>query len=161
MFHFHVSTCWLSTHSRDETYGFNVSLLVSMFHFKKHCGSDLKTLRERFKNTVGAIQKHCGSAQSLSQRFEKWNMKLKMKHRRQMFHHSKTIDNQTFYKEKWNMKDKVRQYKSLRTTCKRIRDAALSTFIHHYTFAAKSKSIKYDSRRTIRVGMETIPCTTQ
>lgn len=44
---------------------------------------------------------------------------------------------------------------------KRIRDAALSTFIHHYTFAAKSKSIKYDSRRTIRVGMETIPCTTQ
>ena len=34
-------------------------------------------------------------------------------------------------------------------TCKRIRDAALSTFIHHYTFAAKSKSIKYDSRRTI------------
>ena len=34
-------------------------------------------------------------------------------------------------------------------TGKRIRDAALSTFIHHYTFAAKSKSIKYDSRRTI------------
>ena len=32
---------------------------------------------------------------------------------------------------------------------KRIRDAALSTFSHHYTFAAKSKSIKYDSRRTI------------
>lgn len=32
---------------------------------------------------------------------------------------------------------------------KRIRDAALSTFIHHYTFAAKSKSIKYDSRRTV------------
>ena len=24
---------------------------------------------------------------------------------------------------------------------KRIRDAALSTFIHHYTFAAKSKSL--------------------
>ena len=48
-----------------------------------------------------------------------------------------------------------------KTLSKRIRDAALSTFIHHYTFAAKSKSIKYDSRRTIRVGMETIPCTTQ
>ena len=55
------------------------------------------------------------------------------------------------------MKDKSKVLK----TCKRIRDAALSTFIHHYTFAAKSKSIKYDSRRTIRVGMETIPCTTQ
>ena len=38
---------------------------------------------------------------------------------------------------------------SLPTSGKRIRDAALSTFIHHYTFAAKSKSIKYDSRRTI------------
>ena len=49
----------------------------------------------------------------------------------------------------------------IRKGCKRIRDAALSTFIHHYTFAAKSKSIKFDSRRTIRVGMETIPCTTQ
>ena len=37
----------------------------------------------------------------------------------------------------------------LRLYSKRIRDAALSSFIHHYTFAAKSKSIKYDSRRTI------------
>ena len=51
--------------------------------------------------------------------------------------------------------------RACRRVRKRIRDAALSTFIHHYTFAAKSKSIKYDSRRTIRVGMETIPCTTQ
>ena len=58
------------------------------------------------------------------------------------------------------MKDKIKVLKTYRD-CKRIRDAALSTFIHHYTFAAKSKSIKYDSRRTIRVGMETIPCTTQ
>ena len=38
-----------------------ISLLVSMFHYKntegekqKHCGSDLKTLWERFKNTEGA-----------------------------------------------------------------------------------------------------------
>lgn len=58
------------------------------------------------------------------------------------------------------MKDKSKVLKTYRDG-KRIRDAALSTFIHHYTFAAKSKSIKYDSRRTIRVGMETIPCTTQ
>ena len=49
----------------NETYDSYVSLLVSMFHSKntegekqKHCGSDLKTLWERFKNTVGAIQKH-------------------------------------------------------------------------------------------------------
>ena len=47
--------------SKAETYDFYVSLLVSMFHTKntegekqKHCGSDLKTLRERFQNTEGA-----------------------------------------------------------------------------------------------------------
>ena len=50
---------------KAETYDFYVSFLVSMFHSKntegekqKHCGSDLKTLWERFKNTEGAIQKH-------------------------------------------------------------------------------------------------------
>ena len=79
MFHFYVSIDWLSTHSRDETYDFNVSLLVSMFHFKK-------TLRERFKNTVGEIQKHWGSDETLPQCFKKWNMKLKMKHWIRMFH---------------------------------------------------------------------------
>ena len=47
--------------STTETYDFYVSLLISMFHTKntegekqKHCGSDLKTLRERFQNTEGA-----------------------------------------------------------------------------------------------------------
>ena len=47
--------------SKAETYDFYVSFLVSMFHSKntegekqKHCGSDIKTLRERFKNTEGA-----------------------------------------------------------------------------------------------------------
>ena len=55
MFHFYVSTCWLSILSNAETYDFYVSFLVSMFHSKntegekqKHCGSDLKTLWERF-----------------------------------------------------------------------------------------------------------------
>ena len=50
---------------KDETYDFYVSFLVSMFHSKKntegekqkHCGSDLKTLWERFKNTEGAIMR--------------------------------------------------------------------------------------------------------
>ena len=44
-----------------ETYDFYVSFLVSMFHTKntvgekqKHCGSDTKTLWERFQNTEGA-----------------------------------------------------------------------------------------------------------
>ena len=55
MFHFYVSTYWLSILSKAETYDFYVSFLVSMFHSKntegekqKHCGSDSKTLRERF-----------------------------------------------------------------------------------------------------------------
>ena len=71
--------------SKAETYDFYISLLVSMFHTKntegekqKHCGSDLKTLWERFKNTE--------SVKALSQCFEKWNMKLKVKHWSRMFH---------------------------------------------------------------------------
>ena len=47
--------------SKAETLEFNVSFLVSMFHFKntegekqKDNGSDHKTLWERFKNTEGA-----------------------------------------------------------------------------------------------------------
>ena len=73
--------------SKAETYDFYVSLLVSMFHTKntegekqKHCGSDTKTQWERYQNTMGAIQKHSGSVKALPQCFEKWNMKLKMKH---------------------------------------------------------------------------------
>ena len=32
---------------------------------QKHCGSDIKTLWERFKNTVGEKQKHSGSVKAL------------------------------------------------------------------------------------------------
>ena len=67
MFHFYIPTHWLSKLLKAETYDFYVSFLVSMFHTKntegekqKHCGSDSKTLWERFKNTVGAIKRsHC------------------------------------------------------------------------------------------------------
>ena len=90
-FIFYVSTCWLSILSKAETYDFYVSFLVSMFHSKKHWGRKTKTLWKRFKNTVGAIQKHWGSDNALPQRFEKWNMKLKMKHPSQMFHFSKWL----------------------------------------------------------------------
>ena len=53
--------------SKAETLEFNVSFLVSMFHFKntegekqKDNGSDHKTLRERSQNTVGACNRsHC------------------------------------------------------------------------------------------------------
>ena len=107
MFHFYVSTRWLSTHSIDETYDFNVSLLVSMFHLQKHCGSDSKTQWERFKTSVGAIQKHWGSDNTLPQCFKKWNMKLKWNMKVLCF----TFLNSwysSYYKEKWNMKDKTK-----------------------------------------------------
>ena len=61
MFHFYVSTYWLSILLKAEIYDFYVSFLVSMFHSKntegekqKHCGSDSKPLWEQFKNTEGA-----------------------------------------------------------------------------------------------------------
>ena len=47
--------------SKTETLNFDVSFLLSMFHSQKHSGRKTKTLWERFKNTEGAIQKHCGS----------------------------------------------------------------------------------------------------
>ena len=85
MFHFYISTYWLSILLKAETYDFYVSFLLSMFHSKKHWGRKTKTLWERFKTSVGAIQKHCGSVKALPQCFEKWNMKLKMKHKSRMF----------------------------------------------------------------------------
>ena len=98
MFHFYISARWLSILSKAETYDLYVSLLVSIFHTKntegekqKHCGSDSKPLWERFKTSVGAIQKHWGSVKVLPQCFEKWNMKLKMKHKSCMFHFSKWL----------------------------------------------------------------------
>ena len=119
MFHFYVSTYWLSILSKAETYDFYVSLLVSMFHTKntegekqKHCGSDSKPLWERFKTPVGAIQKHWGSVKALPQCFEKWNMKLKMKHISCMFHVSKWLIFNYFITKKWNMKDKSKVLKT-------------------------------------------------
>ena len=77
MFHFYVSTYWLSILLKAETYDFYVSLLVSMFHSKntegekqKHCGSDSKPLWERFKNTVGAWKRSLSVLKS-----ETWNLK--------------------------------------------------------------------------------------
>ena len=91
MFHFYVLTYWLSILLKAETLNFDVSFLLSMFHSQKHSGRKTKTLWERFQNTVGAIQKHWGSDNALPQCFEKWNMKLKMKHRSSMFHFSKWL----------------------------------------------------------------------
>ena len=56
---------------------------------QKHCGSDLKTLWERFKNPMGEKQKHNGSVKALPLCFEKMKHETKMKHPSQMFHFSK------------------------------------------------------------------------
>ena len=112
MFHFYVSTHWLSIHSKAETLNFDVSFLLSMFHSQKHSGRKTKTLWERFKNTEGAIQKHCGSDNALPQCFEKWNMKLKMKHWSSMFQPLKVlIINELKYKnETWKQKTPLVKY---------------------------------------------------
>ena len=58
---------------------------------QKHCGSDLKTLWERFKNTVGAWKCSHSVFVFFPQCFGKWNMKLKMKHKSRMFHSLKWL----------------------------------------------------------------------
>ena len=104
MFHFYVSTYWLSILLEDETYDFYVSLLVSMFHTKntegekqKHCGSDLKTLWER------------ESAPSVF-----WKMKHETKNETLKSYVSlfEMIDIQLLYNKKWNMKDKSKVLKT-------------------------------------------------
>ena len=94
-FCFHVSLLCFNLLIINAFEGWNIRLLCFIFSFnvsfKKHWGRKTKTLWERFKNTVGAIQKHWGSDNALPQRFEKWNMKLKMKHWSRMFHFSKWL----------------------------------------------------------------------
>ena len=81
-----------------ETYDFYVSFLVSMFHSKntegekqKHCGSDSKTLWERFKNTEGARYRSHSVFVFLPQCFLNETLKLKMKHRNRMFQPSEVL----------------------------------------------------------------------
>ena len=97
MFHFYVSTYWLSTLLKAETYNFYVSLLVSMFHSK---------------NTVGAIQKHCGSDLKTLWECEIaptvfWKMKHETKNETLKSYVSlfEMTDIQLLYNKKWNMKD--------------------------------------------------------
>ena len=107
---FHVSFLCFNLLIINTFEGWNIRLLCFIFSFnvsfKKHWGRKTKTLWERFKNTEGAIQKHCGSDNALPQCFEKWNMKLKMKHRSSMFQTLKAlIINELKYKnETWNIK---------------------------------------------------------
>ena len=95
IFCFHVSFFSFNTLIINVFKRWNIVYLCFIFSFnvsfKKHWGRKTKTLWERFKNTVGAIQKHCGSVKPLPQCFEKWNMKLKVKHSSYMFHFSKWL----------------------------------------------------------------------
>ena len=92
---------------------------------QKHWGSDLKTLRERFKNTEGAISKHWGSDNTLPQCFEKWNMKLKMKHKSRMFHFLKwLIINKLKYKnETWKINQRF--WKRIEILCDKLQFVSL------------------------------------
>ena len=59
---------------KAEIYDFYVSFLVSMFHSKN-------TVREKNKNTVGAIQNLCGSdSKTLRERESAPSVFWKMKH---------------------------------------------------------------------------------
>ena len=104
MFHFYVSTYWLSILLKAETYDFYVSFLVSMFHSKntegekqKPCGSDFKTLRERESApSVFLKMKHETKNETLKSYVSLFEM----------------IDIQLLYNKKWNMKDKSKVLKT-------------------------------------------------
>ena len=95
VFCFHVSFLCFNLLIINAFKGWNIRLLCFIFSFNvsfwKHWGRKTKTLWERFKNTEGAISKHCGSVKALPQCFEEWNMKLKMKHKSRMFHFLKCL----------------------------------------------------------------------
>ena len=89
-----------------------------MFHFWFQCFI-LKTLWEKNKNTVGAIQKHCGSDfKTLRERESApsvfWKMKHETKNETLKSYVSlfEMIDIQLLYNKKWNMKDKSKVLKT-------------------------------------------------
>ena len=91
-----------------------------MFHFWVQCFI-LKTLREKNKNTVGAIQNPCGSdSKTLRERESAPSVFWKMKHEtknetlKSYVSFSEMIDNQQVETLKWNMKDKSKVLKTYR-----------------------------------------------
>ena len=105
MFHFHVSTYWLSILLKAETCNFYVSFLVSMFHFlfttplskntlgekSKPNGSDLKTQWERNQTPMGETPlKHWNQEWNIEQQcFIYWNYWLSMRCVVKMKHETK------------------------------------------------------------------------
>ena len=83
------------------TFSFNISVQKNTVGaIQKHCGRDSKTLRERFKNTEGAMKRSLSVLKN-----ETWNLKWKMKVLCFTFLNSWYS---SYYKEKWNMKDKTK-----------------------------------------------------
>ena len=84
-------------------FSFNVSLQKNTVGaIQKHCGRDLKTLWERFKNTVGEIQKHWGrDSKTLRERFKNTEEAMKRS--------LSVLKNET-WNLKWNMKLKMKHW---------------------------------------------------
>ena len=74
IFMFHVSFLYFNALIINYLEIWNIVLVCFMLcfnvSFQKHCGSDLKTLRERFKNTEGAIDRSLSVFKN-----ETWNIK--------------------------------------------------------------------------------------
>ena len=94
-FMFHVSPSISNSLIINAFKSWNIRIQCFIFSFnvsfQKHWGRKTKRQWERSQNTEGAITKHCGSMQPFPLCFEKWNMKLKMKHWNVMFYFSKSL----------------------------------------------------------------------
>ena len=107
---FHVSLLCFNSLIINIFDDWNIELLCFIFTFnvscQKHSGRKTKTLRERFKNTEGAITR------SLSV------LKVKHETKNETFKSYvslfEMIDIQLFYNKKWNMKDKMKVLKTYR-----------------------------------------------
>ena len=101
----------------DYQYFYYMKHSTSMFHFYFQ-SFILKTLREKNKNTVGAIQNPCGSdSKTLRERESAPSVFWKMKHETKNETYKSYVsffemtDIQLLYNKKWNMKDKSKVLK--------------------------------------------------
>ena len=115
---FHVSVLCFNLLIINAFNRWNIALQCFIFSFNV---SFQKTLWEKNKNTVGAIQKHCGSGfKTLRERESTpsvfWKMKHETKNETLKSYVSlfEMIDIQLLYNKKWNMKDKSKALKTYR-----------------------------------------------
>ena len=113
---FHVSFLCFNSLIINTFEGWNIELRCFIFAFNV---SFSKTLWEKNKNTVGAIQNPCGSdSKTLRERTTApsvfWKMKHETKNETLKSYVSlfEMIDIQLLYNKKWNMKDKSKVLKT-------------------------------------------------